>query len=243
MLPSLTQDFERLLDDFTVAAALPVQRLEAEIPLLVNGADRIAVPNVGQMPLLAAVRQNPGLEDGHTFTAWITDTVIREARGVAVSKLKRESLRRSIAVRIIDIWQSFLQPPEIAQQRIEINGVYPHVELDSGLAGCTQKRLPVVLGFGDRRVESPASIEHTEAAIREPAAVRRQMRECRHDRAGARAADPVFRMHKAESAYLLPQPIIGHALDLEDRFKVGRISDPLKQVNRREAARDDPIAG
>ena len=121
-----------------------------------------------------------------------------------------------------------LHSPDVVQHRIEINSVHPHIELDPGLAGCTQKCLPVVLGFGNRRVEGPARVEHAEAAIGEAAAVRRQVRECRHDRASAWAADPVFRRDKVESAHLIPQPVIGHALDVEDRFEIGRISDPLE---------------
>jgi len=67
------------LEDLTAIAVLPVQweGLEAKILLLVNGADGTAVPDVGQVPLLAAVRQNPGLEDGHAFTARFADAIIR----------------------------------------------------------------------------------------------------------------------------------------------------------------------
>src|SRR5215212_2762855 len=229
-------------EDLTAVTALPRQWLEAEISLLVNGADRTAVPDIGQVPLLAAVRQNPGLEDGRAFTAQFADAVISKARGAAVPNLNCKGLRRSIAVRFIDPWQDTLHSPDVVQHRIEINGVHPHIELNPGLASCPQKGLPVVLGFGNRRVESPARVEHAEAAIGEATAVRRQVRECRHDRAGAGAADPVFRRDKVESAHLVPQSVIGHALDVEDCFEIGRISGPLEQVDRREAARDDPVA-
>jgi hypothetical protein len=231
------------LEDLAAIAALPVHRLEVEISLLVNGADRTAIPDIGQVPLLAAVRQNPGLEDGHAFTIPIADTVIRKPRGAAGPDLNRKSLRRSIAARVIDFRHGVFHSSDVVQHRIEINGVHPHIELNPRLTRCAQKGLPVVLGFGNGGVERPARVEHAEAAIGEAAAVRRQVRERRHDRAGAGAADPVFRSDKVESAHLIPQSIIGHALDLEDRLEIGRISDPLEQVDWWEAARDDPVAG
>lgn len=82
------------LEDLTATAALPIQwqRLEAKISLLVNGADRTAIPDIGQVPLLAAVRQNPGLEDGHALTTRIAHAVIRKARGAAVADLNCKSL-------------------------------------------------------------------------------------------------------------------------------------------------------
>ena len=76
-------------------------------------------------------------------------------------------------------------------------------------------------------------MEDTVSAIREPAAVRVQMGEGRHDDGGPRPTDAIIRRDELNIASLVSKPGIGERVQLEDRFKVVWTGDPLDELNWR----------
>ena len=53
------------------------------------------------------------------------------------------------------------------------------------------------------------------------------MRECGHDRRGARAADAILLRHQRQLARLFAQAVVGHRLEFENRFEVIRVGDAV----------------
>ena len=97
-------------------------------------------------------------------------------------------------------------------------------------------------GLGDRGVDGFRGVIRAEVPVGEARALRRQMRERRHDDGRIRAADAIRHGHQVSSPTSLR--IRGLVIDSSSykRVPVRRIGDALEQVNGRQAARDDAMA-
>lgn len=71
--------------------------------LLIDRADRLAIPDVAEVPFLPAVREEARPEGGGAFAAFVADAAVADAIGSGLAQLGRETLGMGVAVGVVEV--------------------------------------------------------------------------------------------------------------------------------------------
>src|SRR6266540_5797842 len=89
-------------------------------------------------------------------------------------------------------YTTLFRSAHVDQPRVEVGKIQPQLEPQQSLPRAKQKPLLMIPDFGQCRFELLRAVIDAERSIGEPASLRVEVSECRHDRRRPRAADAVL---------------------------------------------------